>query len=450
VFVSFVGTLALILFNLSAGAWLSDESYYMVAGQGYTQFLLRPNQEEFARLVLNYLHTPSQEAAGLVNHPFLGKLVIGVFLLTSGSNVPSNLCCPPLMPTPMQLFWARLPSTLAAASAICIVFYLISSRFGLISATLGSVFLLSDATFLQYSRWAMLDVYAATFLTAAVALIVISSSLGRKQLCLLGLLGGLMLVSKFALGVFLSFLLVLCIVFQRRGWKGLVVCLATSLGLFFLVDFYYFFLPPPYLLDAFLAAGRPIPEGIGITQGPLAPFLAMFSWEAYYSIPHTWSLVEVTLVALSLALGGFLRIKRKHDDSGIDIFFLANATLGFASFVWERPLVLLAPLSALFVATTISKFSREYVPKRAIPMFQVGAIVALLVQLATVAPQAYFSNSPFQYQASTYIPAMFHLHPLEFSGEIVLAFLILFAVSLAVSLLRRKNSSGSIRQACRS
>ena len=438
-FIPFAGTLAFILFNLSAGAWLSDESYYMVAGQGYAQFLLRPNKEEFSRLVLSYLHTPSQEAAGLVNHPFFGKLVVGIFLLMSRSQVPGNLCCPPLLPTPTQLFWARLPSTLLAASAVCIVCYLIFSRFGLIPAMLAGVFLLSDATFLQYSRLAMLDIYAATFMVASVAVPISYSTIGGKRLCVSALLAGLMLASKFAPGVFVSMLFLLGIVLKRRGPWYLVGYLAVSLTSFFIIDFYYFLLPPQHLLNAFLAAGRPTPSSTGISPGPLSSFLAMFSWGAFYSIPHTWSLVEVALVALALVVASFLTIKRTCDDSGIGILFLANATVGFVSFSWERPLVFLAPVAAIFVSTTIARFARQYPKNRLILPLEVAAIATLLIQLGAIAPQVYFSSSLFQYNASAYVPAALGLATPSWTGEIVLICLGVFAASLAVSLLNRKN-----------
>jgi hypothetical protein len=436
---AFLGALGFLVFNLAGGAWLSDESYYMVAGQGYVQFLLSPSREQLAQHVLIYLHTPSQEVTGLVNHPFFGKSVVGMLLLLSKSQVPANLCCPPLMPAPMQLFWARLPSTLSAASAICIVCYLIFSRFGLTSAMLAGVYLLSDATFLQYSRLAMLDIYAAAFMIASVAVLISCSTLGGKRLCVSAMLAGLMLASKFAPSVLFSWLFLLGVVLRRRGLWYMIVYLAISLALFFLIDFYYFLLPPEYFLNAFLAAGRPIPGDVGISPGPLASFLAMFSWGVFYSIPHTWSLVEVALVVFALVGASFLIIKGTCDDSAIGILFLANATVGFASFSWERPLVFLAPVAAIFVSTTIARLARQYPKNRLILPIEVAAIAALLVQLGAIAPRAYFSNSLFQYDASAYVPAALQLPTPTGTGYIVLICLGIFAASLALSLLNRKN-----------
>jgi len=437
-FVSFAGTLILALFSLSSGAWFSDESYYMVTGQGYVQFLLKPGREEFSRFVLSYLHTPTQEAAGLVNHPFFGKLVIGIFLQLSGFEVPANLCCPPLMPTPTQLFWARLPSTLLAASTVCVVCYLVFSRFGLTPAVLAGLYLLSDATFLQYSRLAMLDIYAATFMIASVALLVLRSTPGGKRVYASALLAGLMLASKFTPGVLVTFLFLLGVVLKLKGQRHLIGYLMTSLALFFLIDFYYFVLPPQYFLNAFFAVNRPILGGVQVSPGPLASFLAMYAWQAFYSIPHTWSLVEAALVAFALVVASFLTIKRVFDGSGFGVLFLANATLGFASFSWERPLVVLAPVAAIFVSTTIARFARQYFKNRLIVPIEVAAIAALLVQLGAIAPQAYFSDSPFQYAASTYIPTALRLPTPTYTGDIVLICLGIFAASLAVSLLRKK------------
>jgi len=431
--VAFSATLALLLFNLAEGAWLSDESYYMMTGQGYAQFLLNPNREILTRHVLSYLHTPSDEAAGLVNHPFLAKLVIGVSLLISGSKVPNNF----LKPTPTQLFWGRLPSTLIASLSMFVIYYLVYSRFGAISATLAGVFLISDATFLQYSRLAMLDVYAATFMIASFGVLISSSSLEWKQLCASALLAGLMVASKFTPGVFASLLVMLSVVFNRRGLKGLFFYLAIGMVLFLIVDFYYLFLSPLYLFNAFLGAGRPVPQEIGVSHGAADPFHAMFSWGAYYSISHTWSVVEVALVVLSLVLAAFLMIKRTCDNTEIDVLFLANITLGFVSFSWERPLVLLAPVTALFISTTIARFIREFVPARWALLIQGGAIIALLIQLAAIVREAYFSNSLFMYYASVYIPATLLLPPLTVAGEIVLVLVAVFAGALAISLLRR-------------
>jgi hypothetical protein len=304
---------------------------------------------------------------------------------------------------------------------------------------LAGVYLLSDATFLQYSRLAMLDIYAASFMIASVAVLVSCPMLGGKRLCVSALLAGFMLASKFAPDVLVSFLFLLGVVVKRKGPRYLIGYLAISLALFSLIDFYYLLLPPQYFLNAFLGAGRPVPEGVGISHGPLASFLAMFSWEAFYSIPHTWSLVEVALVAVALVVGSFLTIKRRSDDSGIGILFLANATVGFASFSWERPLVFLAPVAAIFVSTTIARFAQQYRKSRLILPIAVVAIAALLVQLAAIAPHAYFSNSLFQYDASTYVPAALRLPTPTGTGDIVLICLAIFAASLAVSLFNRKN-----------
>jgi hypothetical protein len=252
-----------------------------------------------------------------------------------------------------------------------------------------------------------------------------------------------MLASKFALGVLIAFMFILGIVLKRRGLEGVAVFLMVGLGVFFLIDFYYLPLPPSYFLAALIATSRPIPAYIGVSQGPLAAFLATFSWQAYYSIPHVWSLFEVALVAISLLIASFLRIKRRHDTLGFDILFLASATFGLVTFTWERPLVLLAPLSAIFVATTIGQFSHEYMPKKISVATQIAAIGALLIQLVVLVPQAYFSHALFQYDASAYIPALLGLPPLRTSGEIVLSFLVLFSASASVPLLDRKKRSSN-------
>jgi len=442
---AFLGSLGFIIPNLARGAWLSDETYYMIQGQNYVNFLVRPTSGDFTRFILAYLNTPAQEATGLANHPFFGKLVIGFFTLLSGSSVLSGYCsglpyfylCSLLMPTANQLFWARLPSTVIAASTTSIVFYLVASRFGLLSATLAGVFLLSDATFLQYARLAMLDMYAATFLTASIA-VALSFTMRGKALYLLGILSGLMLASKFALGVVIAFLFVLVIVLSQGAWKAVVVCVVLGLGVFFLVDFYYLLVSPSYLLSGLLAVSRPIPANIGMPQGPLAAFLATYAWQAYYSIPHVWSLPETALVVISLALASVLRIKRKNDRTGIDILFFASATLGLATFTWERPLVLLAPISAMFVSTTVAQFSREYIPKRGRAIILAGAIGASLTQLVLIAPQACYSHALFQYDASTYIPAILGFPTPRDAGTVVLCFLALFAASTILPLLCRE------------
>jgi len=437
--VAFSTTLALLLINLARAFLFDDEIYYMVTGQGYVKFLLAPNLNTFMTHVLKHLWSPAQEAAGHINHPFFAKLAIGLSLLISGTSVPTEFHLYWKL-APTQLFWARLPSALMASISVFVVCYLVNSRYGVVSATIAGLFLVGDAAFLQYSRAAMLDVYAAAFMMVCFVILISSSGLAWKRLCASALLAGLMVASKFTPGVFVSLFVMSAIVFKRSLLTGLLVFLSISFAVFLLVDFYYVLVSPAYLFNALFSVGR-LPDE-GASQGPLAAFFMMFSSRTYYSISHAWSVVEVALVVLSIVVTVLLTIKGNRWVTGIDALFLANITLGFVSFQWERPLVLLAPITALFVSTRIESLIHEFVPTHWGLPIKGSVIIALLIQLVRIIPEALYSNSQFMYHASCVATRFCWAMG---GGEIVLASVAILVGALALSLLRgtklRKASS---------
>jgi hypothetical protein len=371
--------------TISQVRWEVDECYYMLTGQGYLRFLLSPSISSLWPNVLGYMHSPTAEAAGAVNHPFFAKLVIGVFMLLGGVSVPGGLPalnCTPMVPTMAQLFWARLPSTMIATVTVFAVCTLLHRRFGPGPAILGGLLLLGDVTFRQYARMAMLDIYAASFLVAAFTILVAYPNFGFGKTSASAILAGLMLASKFASGVFIFWFIMLAIIVRRLKLKGLLLYVAISLSVFFLVDVYYLMVRPPYLFNAFLAQGRtgyaPVLRAAGLSpSGSLSPLLVIF----YAYIPNRWPITELALVIITLVLGAFMIIKRIDRVGELDIAFLAIILLGSTSFVWERPLVLVAPFMALFVTTTIVKFTRRYFTKHLANSIIFVLGMAVLVQL---------------------------------------------------------------------
>jgi len=169
-FLVFATALVLLASTLAQTPWQGDECVYMITGQEFVRFLLSQNASALSLHVLRYLHPPSDEAIGLVNHPFLAKLIIGAFLALGATGVPidpSSVDCAVWLPTPTQMFWARIPTTIVAAGAVSAIYAFLHRRFGADVAALGSLFVLSDLAFLGYSRMAMLDAYAASFLIVA-------------------------------------------------------------------------------------------------------------------------------------------------------------------------------------------------------------------------------------------------------------------------------------------
>lgn len=422
-----LATFVFLVLTIAQVGWLEDECYDMLTGQGYLQFLLNPSANSLWLNVLGYMHSPTAEAAGAVNHPFFAKLVIGVSMLLGGVSVPRGLPaldCTRMVPTMAQLFWARLPATMITALAVFAVCSMLSRRFGSGPAILGVLLMLSDFTFRQYARMATLDIYAASFLVAAFTLLVTSPNFGFRRMSGSAILAGLMLASKFASGVFFFWFIMLVMATRRFRLKGLLAYAAISLTVFFLVDFYYFMVRPPYLFNALLAQGRGGAESVltaagfssAFSSGPLSPLVAIF----YFYIPNRWPILELALVTASLALAAFMKVKGIDRVGEIDMAFFAIILLGSTSFVWERPLVLVAPFMALFVSATIAKLTDRYFTKRLASLIIVLLGAALLIQIAN--------------------PTVFPFYPASSSvwqvGDALLLSLALFGGALSISLLR--------------
>jgi hypothetical protein len=404
-----------------------DECYYILAGKGYMQFLLAPSGKSLSSEVVTYLHPPAKEAAGWVNHPFFAKLVIGIASLMSHSAdcVYDRVLGTSAIIPASQLFWARFPSTLMGALGVFAVFSLLFHRFGIGPAILGGLLLLSDSFYLEYSRLAQLNVYGAAFLVSSLVLLISSRTARSKMAIGSAILSGLMLSSRFAAGIVVIWVLMLVIVFKRGGLSWLFSYALISLGTFFLINFYYFMLPSSYLLNAFLAQGRGAPErylqAAHLTEGPLVGFLLNFYWY----IPRDWGPTELTLVVISLILAAFMKSKGIDRVVETDIAFLGIIVLGSFTWAYEGPLVLVAPIAALFVATTIATFANVY---RFRPWVIYSFPIAALLTQMLISPTT-FHSMYIPYYSPPFISQV---------GSVVLISLAVFSSGLLVSSLKKR------------
>ncbi|MEM2820502.1 MAG: glycosyltransferase family 39 protein, partial [Candidatus Bathyarchaeia archaeon] len=184
---------------------MTDEPLYVSAGRLYIQGLLS----------LNFGAEVWQLNA---EHPPIAKLLIGassyIFApLLGGENVHN------------MYFAARL-APVTAGTLICIFIYLVGRRhYGEDTALLGALLAAFSPWLIYYSTLAILDIFAAFFLTLTFLLLPLVKGINR-HLVLVGIFSGLALGSKgTAIAVFpgiaLYLLLKMLVGESREGVKGL-------------------------------------------------------------------------------------------------------------------------------------------------------------------------------------------------------------------------------------
>jgi len=251
-------------------------------------------------------------------------------------------------------FAARLPSALLAFATIALVYFFTRRRWGEDAGVAAAFILLTTPLFLRYSRHAMAEVPLAFFSTAALILLVTSRE-RRSNYAFFGLVVGLAILTKSALG--LLPLVIVAIFFLVNGRKrelaspAFIIALLLSAAVAAAWYLPAWFTNGQFFIDSHFGAflGNHLTSGSHADLG-LWGYAFYLLWIPLQYLP--WTLLLLPALAWGVA-------DRWNEEGAPMLMWLAVVVpivaLTFVSSKYTRYLMPIFPAAAILIAATWSK-----------------------------------------------------------------------------------------------